>query len=174
MNKICWKSLFVAILICAVFFVLTGCSESPALDEVYESDYYTVEYSSQWNKDEMEHLGILDAVSFYFEEDNELQSIGIIVEDNVFVSPDQYLAVEELEMMLSDFELRKQESVELNEYEAEKLIYSSYIAAREIIFYQVATVKDNIGYVLTFSVMRENEEQLLPSFEQVLKSFQLK
>lgn len=168
------QKLLIILLVFILLFFLAACNRVSELDAVYESEYYSVRYDSDWEKDDMEHLGILEAVTFYVEDNLEEFSIGIVVEDNVTVESGEYLSPEQLKMMLPGFELKEKDSFVLDNQEGERIAYFSNINEGNIIFHQVAVVKDGLGYTLTFSVEENNEEQFYPLFKELLNSFSFK
>ncbi|MFW5787782.1 MAG: PsbP-related protein [Bacillota bacterium] len=160
--------------------LLVGCSDEEdevVLDEVYSTDMYQVEYSSDWHKDTQEQMGMRDVVNFMFDEDKQHETIGVVVEEEVALpDPKSYLESMELDMMFENYEEHESSSATLDEKEGHKIVYSGDIGENNVTvkIQQVMIIEEGRGYILTLGAHEDNFDDYMPYFEEVLASFELK
>ncbi len=164
------------VLMAVLFFVvLAACDGEVNLDETYSSDYYQIDYNSDWEVDPQTQFAMLDTVSFLIDSEGDMTGVSIIVESEVHISPEEYMNEEQISELFHDFEMIESRETKLDEQPAYQIIFTaSAIEGQQIISLQRVAVKDGVGYVFNFFALEEEFDQYMPYVEEMMDSFSFK
>lgn len=162
--------------------LLAGCAEETALEETFSTDYFAVNYSSEWHVVTEQYVGMSEFVMFYFRDEHfdeqreeGINGIGIVVEENVRFTAEQYHAADDLEEMLGGIEILDSGPIELAGIEGHERTYTTQINGDHVQFREIIIIdEDNTAYNITFYAREAQVQEYQSEVDSFLSSFELK
>jgi|SRR3989338_4814480 len=142
----------------------------------YKNDLYTLDTPENWEIEEN------DAFTYFkspaHEGQNELQE-NVVVYTKQIEAADQDLkdffqnSIEILMSTSPGFTIINHSEYNLGDVPAYKILYSEGEEGSEIDYLQVFAVKDNDGYIITYTAPAETFDKYLPEAEAIMRSYRL-
>ncbi|MDQ4073518.1 MAG: DUF1795 domain-containing protein [Thermoproteota archaeon] len=142
---------------------------------VYENPNlgYTLEYPSEWAKDES--LSFISPMSSALDEAPE--SIAITTESvpqNMTLEEYGEPMIEILESQFSNFSLLESSNATLSGYPATQIIYTYNMDGVNLKNLQIWTLANNMAYVITYGGITKEFEDSLPAAQSLIDSFEIR
>jgi len=161
---------------------IRGYSKDMALDKIYVSEFFEINYSSGWHVKTKERAGMSELVMFYYKDEyfdeqagKGANGIKIAVEEDVYFTEAQYYAVDNLKDEPEEYEVLDSGPVELAGIEGHRRTYITKANGEGSQFREITIIdEDNTAYQISFFSPENQVQEYKHHEEKFLSSFSLK
>lgn len=167
------------LLVVLAFLLLNSFINAQEEKKIYENDIFSIQYPTNWNLEETEGTqaqfivkGPLTSDKDIFAENvnvitQDLKGMGVTLDQYVDFNKSQLTTIPNGEMLSSTRKNR-----DGNDYHT--LIFKGTMNSYNLKIMQLYAIKNEVAYVLTFTVMEDEYAQFEKLGKQILNSFKLK
>ena len=81
--------------------------------------------------------------------------------------------IKQLEKTATDFKLIESSKTEISSNVAQKIVNTSRQGTYTMKFLQIFTIKDGVGYIITYTATLDTYDDYYPAIERMIKSFRI-
>ncbi len=141
---------------------------------IYENSEYTLEYPSDWTKQEFtEGIMIFYAPS---KEDIFNENLNAMIQNlpQPMTLPEYTeLSINQIGQLIENSEIIESTSTTLNGNEAYKIVYSGKMGSIYLKWMQVWTIKNNKAYILSYTAEIDKYSEYLDTIQTIINSFEI-